>query len=287
MSALAGRQHGVVSTVQLRALGLDRGAVSWRVRRGRLHPVHRGVYAVGHARLTFRGRLWAAVLACGGVDAAVVSHRCAGAEWDLLPPPGDPIEVTTLARGASTARIRVHRSRTLDRTRDVVLREGLPVTTPTRTLVDLAQVLTAHRLERVCHRAEHLRKLDAAALLAPSPGRRSIALTKAVSGLADHGPAITRGELEERFLALIAAHGLPRPQVNARICGHEVDFLWPAVRLIVETDGRATHLTPTAFESDRRRDAMLQVAGYRVVRFTYAQVIFQPQSVVGVLCALV
>jgi hypothetical protein len=180
----------------------------------------------------------------------------------------------------------VHRSRTLDHAADVLRHQGLPVTSPTRTLLDLADVLTPHRLERACHRAEHLRALDAAALLTPSPGRRSIALTYALEGLARRGPEITRTELEERFLALTAEHGLPRPQVNVRVCGYEVDFLWPAERLVVETDGRATHLTPTAFESDRRRDALLQVAGYRVVRFTYAQVAWESPSVADVIRAL-
>lgn len=241
---------------------------------------------MGRSKLSFRGRLWAAVLACGGIDAAVVSHRSAAAVLDLLPTPGGPVEVTTLARSASTPTIRVHRSRTLDRVADILRHEGLPVTSPTRTLLDLAEVLSPHRLERACHRAEHLRQLDAAALLIPLPGRRSIALTQAVEGLARRGPEISRSELEERFLALVAEHGLPQPQVNARVCGYEVDFSWPAERLIVEIDGRATHLTPTAFENDRRRDAILQVAGYRVVRFTYRQVVWRSQSVVGVLRAL-
>jgi hypothetical protein len=276
-----------VSGAQLRALGLGRGAAAWRIRRGRLHPVHRGVYAVGHVRLSFRGRLWAAVLACGGPGAAVVSHRSDAAVWELLPSPEGPVDVTTLRRSASTPRIRVHRSRTLDALHDVVHRDGLPVTSPMRTLLDLADALSPHRLERVCHRAEHLRMLDAAALLTPSPGRRSVALTNAIEGLAERGPDITRRELEERFLALTAEHGLPRPLVNVRVCGYEVDFLWPAERLVVETDGRATHLTPTAFESDRRRDALLQVAGYRVVRFTYAQVAWEWRSVVDVIRALV
>jgi very-short-patch-repair endonuclease len=206
--------------------------------------------------------------------------------WELLPSPEGPVDVTTLRRSASTPRIRVHRSRTLDALHDVVHRDGLPVTSPMRTLLDLADVLSPHRLERVCHRAEHLRILDAAALLTPSPGRRSIALTHAIEGLARRSPEITRTELEERFLALTAEHGLPRPQVNARVCGYEVDFYWPAERLVVETDGRATHLTPTAFEEDRRRDAVLQVAGHRVVRFTYGQVVWESSRVADVLRGL-
>jgi len=148
-----------VSIAQLRALGLDRGAIAWRVRRGRLHAVHRAVYAVGHARLTWRGRLWAAVLACGGPGAAVVSHRTAAALWDLLPTPTGPIDVTTLRRSASTTGIRVLRRRTLDPTTDVVHLDGLPVTTPTRTLRDLQDVLSPQGLERTLRTAENRRIL--------------------------------------------------------------------------------------------------------------------------------
>jgi hypothetical protein len=289
MVALARRQHGVVSMMQLRALGIDRGAVDWRVRRGRLHRLHRGVYAVGHARLTFRGTLWAAVLACGGVDAAVLSHRTAATVWDLSPPPGR-LDVTSLRRSTSTRRLRVHRGDTLDPLNDVVRQpDGLPVTTVARTLADLAQVLTPHQLQRACHRAEVLRTLDAHAVehqLDRLPGRRSRSLRQALATLAVADPDITRSALEERFLALIAKSGLPRPEVNATVAGHEVDFLWRRARLIAETDGAAAHLTPSAFEEDRRRDAALLLAGYRVVRFTWRQITKDPSSIAETLSAL-
>jgi very-short-patch-repair endonuclease len=289
VAALAHRQHGVVSMTQLRAAGLRSGAIEWRVHRRRLHRIHRGVYAVGHPRLTPRGRLWAAVLACGGVDAAALSHRTAAAIWDLGPPPGRP-EVTTLREHAPTPQLHVHRSKTLQPLTDVVRQpDGLPVTTVARTLADLAQVLTPHQLERACHRAEVLRKLDAPAieqLLARLPGRRSRSLRQALASLAAADPDITRSKLEERFLALVAEAGLPRPRVNAIVADHEVDFLWPAPRLIAETDGAAAHLTPTAFDEDRRRDAELQIAGFRVVRFTWRHVTRHPDSVVETLSAL-
>jgi len=281
VAALAARQHGVVSVPQLLALGIGHEAVKWRARQGRLHRVHRGVYAVGHARLTLRGRWWAAVLACGGPGSAVLSHRSAAALWDLLPAPGTPPEVTTLRRSASTPAVRVHRSATL-RDGDVTEDDGLPVTTASRTLADLAAVLSPHQLGRVCQRAEHLRLLDAA----PLSGRRSRALRAALAELAHHDPQVTRSELEERFLALLGAAGLPRPAVNATVAGLEVDVLWPAHRLVVELDGAATHLTPTAFEEDRRRDAALQAAGYRVVRFTWRRVAREPRAVAAALHAL-
>jgi predicted transcriptional regulator of viral defense system len=290
VAELAERQHGVVSTAQLYAAGVAQGAVELRVRRGRLHQVHRGVYAVGQSRLTQRGRMWAAVLACGGADAAVLSHRTAAAAWDLRPLPAGKLDVTSLRRSTSTGKLRVHRGQRLDPLDDVVRQpDGLPVTSVARTLVDLAGVLTAQQLERSCHRAEVLRRLDVSEverLLASARRRGAGALRAALATLAPAAPDITRSELEERLLALVAGAGLPRPEVNAVVAGHEVDFLWRRQRLVVETDGAATHLTPTAFEEDRRRDAALQVAGFRVVRFTWRQITDDSCRVVDVVCAL-
>jgi very-short-patch-repair endonuclease len=230
------------------------------------------------------------VLACGGIDAAALSHRTAAAVWDLHPPHAGKLDVTSLHRSTSTRTLRVHRGDTLDPLNDVVRQpDGLPVTTVARTLADLAQVLTPHQLERACHRAEIIRALDAPAveqLLDRLPGRPSRSLRQALAGLAAADPDITRSELEERFLALVAGAELPRPRVNATVVGHEVDFLWPAPRLIAETDGAAAHLTPTAFDEDRRRDAALAVAGFRVVRFTWRQVARHPDGVAETLSVL-
>jgi very-short-patch-repair endonuclease len=285
VARLAQRQHGVVSRAQLFAIGFGRGAVEWRVRNGRLHRIHQGVYAVGHTRLPLRGRYWAALLACGGPQVAVLSHRAAAALWDLLPPPSGKLDVTTRGTSRSTSAIRVHHSPSLAPADVADIGDGLAVTTVARTLVDLADVLTAHQLTRACHRAEHLRLLHAPSIT-PLTGRRSRALTTALAELAVHAPHITRSELEERFLALLAAAALPRPRVNARVAGHEVDFLWPAERLVAETDGAATHLTTAAFEHDRRRDAALLLAGYRVVRFTWRQVTQEPWATAETLRAL-
>jgi hypothetical protein len=248
------------------------------------------VYAVGHSRLTPRARMWAAVLACGGVDAAVLSHRTAAAAWDLRPLPSGKLDVTTMRRSVSTAKLRLHKGQTLDPLDDVVRQpDGLPVTSVARTLVDLAGVLTAQQLERTCHRAEILRRLDAAhveRLLASRRSRGARNLRAALATLACGAPEITRSELEERFLALVVDAGLPRPEVNAMVAGHEVDFLWRRQRLVAEVDGAATHLTPTAFEEDRRRDAGLQVAGFKVVRFTWRQIAQDPRDVVETVRAL-
>jgi hypothetical protein len=280
VAGLAERQEGAVSTAQLYAAGLGRGGIQWRVHRGRLHPFHRGVYAVGHPRLTWRGRLWASVLACGGPDAAVISHRSAAAVWDLLPVPAGKIDVTTLRGSRSTKTLRVHRSRTLLPLNDVVRQpDGLPVTSASRTIVDLARTLSPHQLERLLHRAEHRRLLDAAAL--PSGGKIGAAWATLAPG-----PHVTRSELEEQFLSLIARYDLPRPLTNVHINAFEVDFCWPEARLIVETDGAAAHLTAQAFEADRRRDAELTLAGYRVVQFTYRRIAEEPGRVAGILRAL-
>jgi very-short-patch-repair endonuclease len=233
-----------------------------------LHRVHRGVYAVGHARLTFRGRLWAAVLATGGV----LSHRSAAAVDELMPPPTGAIDVTVSGEARSRKGIRVHRSKTLDPLNDVVQDEdGLPRTSIARTLVDLAEVLNERQLKRVLKRAETLRIADVKQL----PGRRLLPVV--------HEPELTRSELERRFRRLLRRRALPQPRSNATIMGYEVDFLWPDASLVVETDGRAAHLTATAFEDDRRRDAELLVAGYRVVRFTWTQVTAEPERVANTL----
>jgi very-short-patch-repair endonuclease len=280
VAALANRQHGVVSIAQLSAAGVGRGAIALRVRGARLHRVHHGVYAAGHARLTLRGRYWAAVLACGGPDAAALSHRTAAAIWDLLPPPNGKLDVTTLGRSESMPGLRVHRGATVHG--DVVRQaDGLTVTSPTRTLIDLADVLTPHQLTRTCHRAEILRALDAkaiAARLAELPGRRATTLRRALATLTHADPQQTRSELEERFLSLTGQYRLPPPRTNATVLGHVVDFLWPAERLIVETDGAATHNTLTAFRNDRRRDLALKLAGYEVIRLTWDDVVHEPDA---------
>jgi very-short-patch-repair endonuclease len=280
VAALAERQDGVVSRVQLLAAGLGQGAIEHRVRRGRLHRIHWGVYAVGHRRLTPRGRFRAAVLACGGPDRAVLSHRSAAAVWDLLPSPAQ-FEIITRRESRARSGIRVHRSRTLTAA-DITTHDGLPVTTVARTLLDLATMLTPHRLERVVHRAAHLQILDAAQFPSCTPPGLRAALHTLTTG----DPQLTRSKLEERFLILILDAQLPRPEVNARVGGHEVDFLWRDHRLVVETDGAATHLTRPAFEEDRRRDAELQAQGYRVLRFTWRQVVEQPRATIATVAQL-
>lgn len=271
----AERQQGVVSTVQLHAVRLGRGSIAWRSRHERLVRLDRAVYAVGHTRLTWRGHLWAAVLACGGPDHAVLSHWSAAALHDLAPAATRPIHLIARTHRRSTQERRVHRTRILAADDIVELDDGLRVTSVARTLKDPALVVSLQRIESLCERAELLRLLDARDF----ENTRSANLRAALEKLARVEPATTRNDLERRFLALCDDAGLPRPLVNHPLLGFEIDFLWSDHRLAVETDGRAAHLRPAAFEDDRRRDVALSLAGYRVLRFTQRQVFDDPHYV--------
>jgi very-short-patch-repair endonuclease len=274
IAALAADQHGVIATRQLVALGLSRQAAEKRVRAGRLHRVHRGVYAVGHECLTRNGRFLAAVLTFG--EGAVLSHASAALLWELFRSEPRHVEVTVPGTGGRTRRpgMTVHRGAVAESERAVV--DGIPATSPVRTLIDLADVLPRRALERALDQAAYQR-LDLSGL-EPRHGRRGAG--KLARVLAEHqiGTTLTRSKLEELFLALCRREGLPRPSVNRRIEGHEVDFSWRRRRLIVETDGHAAHGTRGAFERDRVRDAQLTVAGWRVLRVTYRRLVVEPEA---------
>ena len=206
----------------------------------------------------------------------MLSHRAAASLYDLMPQPR-MIDVTTRRQSRSMPGIRVHRGAPQEH--DTI--EGLPLTSPTRTLLDLATVLTEHRLSRVCHRAEQLRLP-----IEPFDGERGAKRLRRVLARLDE-PQLTRSELEDRFLSLVDSANLPSPRTNARVSGYEVDFLWAQHKLVVETDGTATHLTRSAFERDRERDRRLTIAGYRVVRFTWRDVVRRPKSVAAELRGLI
>jgi very-short-patch-repair endonuclease len=243
-------------------LGLGEDAIERWLGAGRLHRLHRGVYAVGHTVLRIEGRWIAATLATGGL----LSHATAAAAWDLRPHAG-AIHVTVVGNARQRTGLRVHRSRTLEATS----RRGIPITTPARTIIDLARTLKGRPLEQALDRAEHLRLLDFGELQ-DRPIPTSLQAVLSLYG----AQAPTRSELEERFLQLCADHGIRRPETNARISGYEVDFVWRDKRLIVEVDGYAYHRSPTAFETDRERDVNLARAGWRVLRFTWAQITRRP-----------
>jgi very-short-patch-repair endonuclease len=263
IARVAGRQHGMVARWQLVAAGLDGDAIAYRVRAGRLHPRHRGVYAVGHVPVSPLATAMAAVLACG--EDAVLSHRSAAALWRILPRWPHPVEVT--ARAGRTLRgIHVHRSRTLTRD-DVTRHHGIPVTTPERTLLDVTETLPDRELARAENEA-YVQKLTTppalAVFLTRNPGRPTSRLTHERSATA----APTRSHLEDDFLRFLRRHRLPIPELNQRIAGYEVDAVWRDRRLIVELDGYAYHATPQAFERDRERDATFLTAGFSTLRIT-------------------
>ena len=258
---IATRQHGVVALAQLYRAGLSPDAVKHRVRVGRLHRIHRGVYAVGRAQLGREGRWKAATLALG--HGAALSHRSAAELWGLMPIGSGLIHVTVPRRGGRLRRegLRVHRSLTLI-SDAMTLRHGIAVTSPRRTLADLRRVV----------RLAELRDVIRAAEIAGLPIGEYGKLTKR-----------TRSELELRLLELIRRHRLPRPEVNVAVAGFVVDFLWRERGLIVETDGERFHRGPVAASEDRTRDHRLRQLGYEVLRFSYWQVVNETGPVVALL----
>ena len=276
IAALAAAQHGVVERGQLTALGLSESAVGRRVATGRLHRVHRAVYAVGHPVLGPNGRRLAAVLACG--PAAVLSHASAAELWGIRAHNGARVEVTVVGGSSRRGeRLRVHRARSLP-AEERAVRDAIPVTSPARTVLDLAPVLSERALERLLDRVEVERLTDVRTILATvaanhghhgcGPLRRT---------LAQHvpGTTLTRSRLEERVLALCRAAGLPRPLVNHPVLGLEVDFVFPG-GVLVEADSWRYHHRPAAFARDRERDGILVRAGYRILRFADEQIIGEP-----------
>lgn len=274
IAVLAERQHGAVAVEQLRGIGLAHTDVAYRVQTGRLHRVHRGVYAVGHPRLSREGRFLAAVLAVG--PGAVLSHRSAAVLWGLVSDVGGPVDITVSGTQHPRRGILVHRTnglRRVERTRSA----GVPVTSPARTLFDLAATPTDDRtLRRAVREALVQRRVDERGLRAQlehARGRRGAARIGAIIQL---GPVATRSELEDRTLQVLEARGLPRPLVNApvRIGSRtfEVDFLFEDRRLIIEADGAQFHDTVVSRQDDAARQAVLEAAGYRVVRVTWGQV---------------
>lgn len=282
----ATRQHGLIARWQLLALGLRPGAIARRVRAGRLHPVHRGVYAVGHRALTQEARWLAAVLACG--HGAVLSHTAAAGLWGLIDRwDGLDVSVPSAAGRSGPPGVRLHRCRTLRRD-ETRTRRRIPVTSPVRTLFDIAPRVTPRRLERAVDEAYVQRLCSIAQLEEAARARAGQPGTAAMAELLTRhavGSTLTDSELEERLLLLCAAADLPRPTVNARGPAGRVDFTWPARRLAVETDGGKFHRTAAAIERDRAKEARLVTAGWRVLRFTWHQIIDDPATVVAALAA--
>ncbi|MDO8209967.1 DUF559 domain-containing protein [Conexibacter sp. CPCC 206217] len=277
IAKLADRQHGVVARRQLDALGVTPSMVAVRLDRRRLLKLHRGVYAVGHARLTRQGEWLAAVLAAG--PGAVLSHRSAAALHGLRGERGRRVDVATAANRVSTHRIEVHRRQLLPDA-DVTARAGIPVTTVSRTLVDLAELLGPRPLARAINEADVLGMLDLDDVLAATGrlrGRRGRGRGMIVATLERHlGPDLLRSELEHRFRELLIDHALPRAEHNVHIGRWEVDACWRPQRLIVELDSRF-HDTPAARRQDAVKERALRAAGWHVVRYRWRDVVGAPR----------
>jgi very-short-patch-repair endonuclease len=268
-----------VTIAQLRRCGLTDRGIDHRLATHRLQRLWRGVYAFGHQELRPEGRLIAAVFACG--TGAVLSHRSAAAHWELIQAVPGPIDVTVPAHSGRPRRpgVRIHCVRGLD-AQDVTTKDGIPITTPAKTLVDLNAAAPDRLVERAYEQAQIRRLVTFDAVvdaLERAVGRKTKALSRLVA--AEHRiTTITRSELEERFLGLVRRGGLPEPQVNARLAGYEIDFLWREQRRVVEVDGHAYHATREATTRDRRKDDDLEAAGYRVTRFTADQILHDPED---------
>jgi very-short-patch-repair endonuclease len=286
MARIAARQHGVIAVEQLYAVGLDKSTITRRIKRGHLHRMHRGVYAVGHRGLSWHRSWMAAVLACG--EGAVLSHGSAAALWGLLKPIEGPVHVSTPSTsGRSKQRgIHLHRAPSLNPPpqrppspvepspspsysprrggrrgrRPSALtthRDNIPTTTVPRTIEDLrASSLPSYLVRRAIRQAEF-------------KGLR-------LDGIETDR---TRSDLESLFLTLVARYRLPRPEVNVKLGRFEVDFLWRAQRLVVETDSFLYHRGSVAFQDDYARDLDLRAAGYAVLRFSEQQLEDEPERV--------
>jgi hypothetical protein len=287
VAGVAVRQGGVVSFDQLRALGLTARQIDGRVGSGRLHRLHRGVFAVGHRGLGVDGRRWAAVLALG--EGAFLSHHSAADAFGFRRSGSALIDVSVRGRAGSARRagIRVHRPHVLADDEVTTLR-GLPITTPARTLLDLAAAgLRERALATALDQAEQQRLIDFAELHELLARHRRRPGTGLLNAQLERygGPTDTRSELERLVYELCNVHGLPRPLVNTSIEGKARDFYWPDRGLVVEADSYRWHRSPSALDDDRERDVELTLAGYRVLRFTYEQVTRRPRYVVRALRA--
>lgn len=283
--ALARRQHGVIARDQLLEAGFSPHAIQHRLDKGRLHGIWPCTYAVGRPEVTKHGRWMAAVLACG--DGALLSHESAAALWGVRNAPQRTIDVTVPAASGRRSRlgIRIHRRKLTDEDRSE--RRGIPVSSPLLTLVDLATSISKPQLEAAISELDKLGLTDPDTLrsslsaVRPRPGTRQLR-----ECLDEQTFTLTDSELERRFLRIARQAGLPKPTTQARVRGFRVDFHWPDLGLVVETDGLRYHRTPAQQAKDRLRDQKLTAAGMTVLRFTHRQVAKERDHVRRILLAV-
>jgi very-short-patch-repair endonuclease len=275
---LAAGQHGIVTRKQLLALRFSSKAIEHRLKRGRLFPVSDGIYAVGWPALNQKRRWMAAVLAGG--EGAALSHRSAGSLWEIGSEKSERIDISVRRRcELRRPGIRFH-GRPCLRTEDILRREDIPVTSPSQTLLDLATELDPIPLERAVNDADKRGLVDPDALreeldrFSGQPGVRPLRhlLDKFFFQLSD-------SDLEIYFRRIVRAAKLPMPLGKQRVNNFEVDFFWPELGLVVETDGLRYHRTPSAQTRDARRDRAHVMAGMTPLRFTHYEVRYEPGRV--------
>jgi hypothetical protein len=279
---MATRQHGVVSIRQLEGpLGFSERAVARAVRAGRLHRIHRGVYAVGHTDLSQRGLALGAVLAVG--PGALLSYRSAGWLWGIWRGAPEPFEVTSTIprRHRAPAGLVRHRARNLE-DHDRVIVDGIPVTSIARTLLDLAWMLRADQLRRVLARAEELKLLDLAAVddvIERNRGHHGARRLRSALAIYER-PVYSRSAFERRFVEDLIESGLPRPATGWNELGYEIDVYWPEFEFGIELDAFETHGTRDAFERDHDRDLDLALSRIKVIRVSERQFRRDPDKIV-------
>jgi predicted transcriptional regulator of viral defense system len=278
LAELATRQHGVVATSQLEGLGYGRNSVAKAAKVGRLNRVHRGVYVVGQHRLTWHGRCMAAVLAS---YPSVASHPSAGWLWGLLRWEPDAVHITCRSPRTKKRPFVVHRA---DLTRaDLTRRDGIPVTSLSRTILDMAATSGARTVSRSIRIADEAKLFDLRAmeeLLERSRGHKGRAKVLAALEIYDETPPFTRSDLERRFYEAVVSAGLPAPAMNHVVEGFEIDAWWGDQHFGVELDVYATHGSKLSFEEDRKRDDELLLAGIETTRVTGARLDREPRQVV-------
>jgi hypothetical protein len=289
---LATRQHGVVSAQQLFSLGYSRNLVVSEADRGRLVPLHQRVYAVGHRRLTWYSRCWAAVLAAEPDEAApwraVASHYSAAYLWGLLRFTPDVMHVTAPTRRRAKRNFRVHFSSILAE-EDRAVCQGIPVTAVPRVLLDLAIRARPEQMEGYLERAEERELLDVRAvedLLSRAGGHRGRGPLARALAIYSPDPSFTRSQFERRFRKAVEGAGLPVPSMNFNAEGFELDAFWPDLRFAVELDLFETHGSRAAFERDRRRQEELKLVGIEMIRITAPRLKREPKAVLRNLAVL-
>jgi hypothetical protein len=280
LAELAARQHGIVASRQLEALGYSRAATTRGVRSGRLHRLHRGVYAVGHTALSWHSYCLAAVLACG--PNTLASHASAAWLWGLLLSRPGSFHVTAPTRRHRKMGLYLHYAQLSDE--DRAERDGIPVTAVPRTLLDHAASVPIGRLERAVERSEERGLFDlhaVEALLARAGGHRGVGRLCRVLDIYRHSPAFSRSRLERRFRRLVEDAGLPIPSMNIWVGEYELDAYWEAERFAVELDVYETHGSRAAFERDRLRQEDLKLMEIEMIRVTGPRLDREPSVVVG------